>query len=90
MTGLTTREFAKHIGVSHQTVTNAEKNRHVRDITLKMWAMSTGVSAKWLETGEVPGPDDEPEDLGTAVVLLPWIDSNDQPSGYEYSQVNAA
>lgn len=61
------REFAERIGVSKQTVTNAEKgHREVRKITLNAWALVTGVPLEWLETGEVAptppggsGADDE-------------------------------
>lgn len=58
LTGLGQREFASEIGVSHQTVTNAEKgHRAVRKITLNAWQMRTGVDRHWLETGEVSGGD---------------------------------
>jgi transcriptional regulator with XRE-family HTH domain len=61
MLGMGQREFADHIGVSHQTITNAEKgHRAVRKITLNAWALATGVPASWLETGETPSP--EPPD----------------------------
>lgn len=53
LTGLTVREFAAHIGVSHGTVTSAETDaRPVRPITLNAWALATKVSREWLETGE--------------------------------------
>lgn len=60
MSGLTLREFADQIGVSHGSITNAENDRvTVRPITLNAWALATGVSREWLETGEgdpVPAP----------------------------------
>lgn len=64
LTGLSTTEFAKVIGVSQKTVNNAESGKHgVRKIVLNAWAMATGVPAVWLETGQVPtgndGGDDE-------------------------------
>ena len=53
--GLHQREFADLIGVSHQTVVNAEKDHvKVRKITRNAWALATGVSAEWLETGRTP------------------------------------
>lgn len=57
--GYNQRDFAEHLGVSHQTVTNAEKgHRAVRKITIKAWAMATGVPAQWLDTGVAPDHDD--------------------------------
>lgn len=50
--GLTVREFADLIGVSHGTITNAETDaRTVRPITLKAWALATRVSIEWLQFG---------------------------------------
>lgn len=62
LTGLTVRQFADEIGVSHGTITNAEGDRRsVRPITIKAYAMRTGVPVEWLETGLAPalppGPD---------------------------------
>ena len=55
VTGLTTREFAREIGVSQTTVTNAENDRtQVRRITMMAYAMRSGVSLTWLETGKAP------------------------------------
>lgn len=52
LTGMTVREFAEHIGVSHGTITSAETDaRAVRPITLKAWALATGVSQEWLQAG---------------------------------------
>lgn len=60
LTGLTVREFAEVLGVSHQTVTNAEKShRPVRKITMNAWAFHTGVDALWLETGSTATEDGE-------------------------------
>lgn len=57
--GLTTSELADRIGVSKATVTNAESGRHrARRITLNAWAMATGVSVRWLETGQAPTGDE--------------------------------
>lgn len=54
-TGLDQATFAAEIGVSRQTVSNAE-TEHVRPlhITLLAWAARTGVPLAWLETGELP------------------------------------
>lgn len=58
--GLGVRDFAELIGVSHQTVTNAEKGHtRVRRITLNAWSAATGVPVAWLESGTVaPSPGD--------------------------------
>lgn len=57
LTGHGVREFADVISVSHQTVTNAEKgHRAVRPITMKAWALATGVPQEWLEMGIVTPP----------------------------------
>lgn len=61
LTGMTTREFADHIGVSQKTVTDAENDKRetVRKILLNAWALATGVPVTWLEHGvtDTPGPD---------------------------------
>lgn len=63
ITGMTTRQFAEHIGVSQKTVTDAENEKRptMRKILLNAWALGTGVPAEWLETGVAPtdgGPGD--------------------------------
>lgn len=58
ITGLDQRRFAEQLGVSHGTVANAENDRSVRDITIRMWALVTGVDLGWLQTGEAPHPGD--------------------------------
>lgn len=51
-TGLGVRAFAAELGVSHGTVTNAEKgHRDVRRITLNAWSHVTGVPVEWLLHG---------------------------------------
>ena len=52
ITGMTTRDFAEHIGVSQKTITDAENDKRApRKILLNAWALGTGVPAAWLETG---------------------------------------
>ncbi len=56
LTGLGQREFADKIGVSHQTITNAEKgHRAVRKITMNAWSLATGLPVEWLRDGIEPG-----------------------------------
>lgn len=58
LTEMNQREFAKRIGVSHQTVTNAEKDhREVRKITINAWSLATRIPVEWLETGKAPTDD---------------------------------
>jgi transcriptional regulator with XRE-family HTH domain len=66
LTGMTVAEFAKHIGVSDRTINNAEGDkRAVRQITLNAWALATGVSREWLETGAASSePNPEPPNPG--------------------------
>lgn len=85
LTGLTSREFAELLGVSLGTITNAEGDkRQVRKITLRAWAMATGVSAEWLETGVVPPAGGPREPDGWA----PW-GSNPQPTDCGYLPLKA-
>lgn len=57
LTGMTVREFATHIGVSHGTVSNAETDAvGVRKIVLNAYSLATGVPVQWLETGIAPAP----------------------------------
>lgn len=64
LTGMTVSEFAEAIGVSDRTINNAEGDkRAVRKITLNAWAMATGVSLEWLETG-IAGSEPTPPDRG--------------------------
>ena len=52
-------ELAERIGISRQSVSNAEQGRtQPRKITVNAWALATGVPATWLQTGKTPaGPD---------------------------------
>lgn len=50
--GLEQEQLAELIGVSRNTVSNAEKGRgKARKITLNAWALACGVPVSWLETG---------------------------------------
>lgn len=56
VTGLNTRDFAKKIGVSQKTVTDAEGDkRDTRRVVINAWSLATGVPVVWLETGQEPG-----------------------------------
>ena len=58
--GLEQSELADRMGVSRGTVGNNESGKvSVRPITIKAWALATGVDAHWLETGNPQiSPDD--------------------------------
>ena len=74
--GLSREEFAKLVGVSRQTITNAETEAHgVRKITLNAWASVTGADPHWLEYGHAA-----PGEPGTACELCGIRDSNPEPA----------
>lgn len=58
--GLSQGALAREIDISQKTVSNYENgNVEPRRIAVKQWAMRTDVDLHWLETGEVPSPDDD-------------------------------
>ena len=71
-TGASQGALASAIDMSHRAIGNYEANRRVpRRPVILAWAMATGVSMYWLETGEAPPSDD---DGGASVV---------RPKGFE-------
>lgn len=77
--GMTVQEMADYLGVTRTTVSNWI-NGHVPPSkqTQRLWALRTGVDFDWLQTGENPHqavPDE-------GAVMLPRLDSNQQPAGY--------
>ncbi len=81
LTGMNTREFAKEIGVSQKSITDAECDKvKPRRITLMAYSMRTGVPLEWLETGKNPnhsGPGEK----------LPRLDSNQEPAAASTSLI---
>ena len=62
LTGMSTLEFAREIGVSQKTVNNAESDSHVvRKIVLNAWSLATGVPVEWIQTGQYAIRDSNPE-----------------------------
>jgi transcriptional regulator with XRE-family HTH domain len=73
-------KMADELGYSRQQVSRWMNDDGIpRSSVLAQWALITGVSRAWLETGVTPVGDD-PEGL-------PRLDSNQQPSGKRLSQV---
>ena len=55
--GLTQTELAERMGVSRQTIANAENGaRQPRKVVLTSWAFACGVDVDWLRTGEAKTP----------------------------------
>jgi transcriptional regulator with XRE-family HTH domain len=82
------QEMAEYLGVSRNTIGAWIGGRVVPGLAfIRLWAMRTGVSLKWLQTGESPRPVDP--DGGELVAsgpssrsVLPRLDSNQKPAGY--------
>ena len=63
-------DLADIIGVSRNTITNAESGRvTVRTIVLNAWAMACGVPKSWLITGK--HPDDDPDPSSGLRIIRP-------------------
>jgi len=66
--GLEQADLARDLGVSRQTISNAERGaRMPRRALIVAWAVRTGVSLHWLETGQaapIPTPPDGVRPLG--------------------------
>ena len=61
-TGMSQDALAQLIGVSRQTVSNAESGTTVpRRIVVNAWALATGVPVSWLLNGETPAGPDGPD-----------------------------
>ncbi|MGW0052090.1 helix-turn-helix transcriptional regulator [Nocardia nova] len=75
--GLDQGQLAELMGVSRNSVGNAESGKHTpRKILINAWALATGVPAYWLETGNPhPGGPD-----GGIFTMRARRDSNSQPS----------
>ena len=64
--GMDQQQLADAMGVSRRTITNSEQGHvTVRTITVRAWALATGVDPAWLETGIEPS--DGPDDGGVSV-----------------------
>ena len=75
LTGMDQTEFAAAMGVNRNTIGTAEGGTKTpRRLTVRMWAMITGVDQSWLETGRPTTPG------GGLDELRARRDSNPQPS----------
>jgi len=80
--GIGTGEMADYLGVHPQSVTRWTKGKTpVKRQTLMLWALATGVSIEWLETGQAPSVETEPVcEHGPDCTLRACRDSNPKPS----------
>lgn len=59
---LSQQQLADAIGISRNSVSNYESGTtSPRQIVLNAWAMATGSSLVWLQTGETPASDEDPD-----------------------------
>jgi transcriptional regulator with XRE-family HTH domain len=79
--GISVQQMADYLGVERSTITRYTNDRGlVRRSVLVAWALATGVSLQWIETGEAPAPDGDggPGEYGIR-------DSNPEPAAMEHS-----
>lgn len=58
-TRMTAGQFADHIGVSRNTVSNYEDSGYAKtrkDSTIRLWAIASGIPYTWIRTGHEPSP----------------------------------
>ena len=71
--------LARLTALSRATISAAENGRRtLQNASIRLWAVSTGVSLTWLQTGEAPAPE------GDGASKLPELDSNQQPAGFKH------
>lgn len=72
--GLEQDQLAEAIGVSRNTISNAEKGRvRARDITINAWALACGVPRDWIKNGTQP--EDRPDGGSGLGIIRPKIAS---------------
>lgn len=73
--GLTVSELSERAGISEKTVNNYEGERVApRRPSLIAWALATGVSLAWIETGKVPHDPTPPRSPGLPDDDAPSLD----------------
>jgi transcriptional regulator with XRE-family HTH domain len=86
---LSVQDIADYLGVSRNTVSAWINGRTVPNkASLMLWAMRTGVPLEWLQTGESPGqggpgPGARAASVKRSRSVLPRLDSNQKPAGYQ-------
>ncbi|PPH47077.1 XRE family transcriptional regulator [Rathayibacter sp. AY1C9] len=81
--GLSNAEMAEHLDLSVSALSHYQTGKAVpRRLIVILWALRTGVSHQWLQTGIAPGPDDDPDNEFTEF-LSRLRESNPRPSHYE-------
>lgn len=68
---MTQPELAAVLGIGLATVTRTERHGAAKRATLMAWALATGVSFEWLESGKLPHLDSnqKPADYRPARVI---------------------
>ena len=85
--GMSQTELAEAMDASRSTVSNLERGLgNPRRVTLRLWAMATGVDPHWLETGEAPSPGGD----GASADECAIRDSNPEPADLESVEVRDA
>ena len=83
---MSVNEMALYLGVHRNTVSAWLNGRtHISGPALRAWAHRTEVNFKWLETGTPSPPNGD-----DGALLLPRLDSNQQPFDYRPATVRPA
>ena len=84
--GMSQTELAEAMDASRSTVSNLERGLgNPRRVTLRLWAMATGVDPHWLENGHAPSPGGDGACMECAI-----RDSNPEPADLESVEVRDA
>lgn len=86
LTGLDGTEFAAEVGISRTSVYAAERGeKRPRELTLRAWALCSGVDLTWLKTGETPPPAGD----GVSVVHPPGLEPGTNWHATRFAQVTS-
>ncbi len=75
--GLTVQDMADELEMARSSLSRWLNGHGAapRKVFVKQWALKCGVSYDWLQNGESPRPDEDPNGGST----LPHLDSNQEP-----------